>query len=462
MKLVYPVQDRYQSAPVETPTATEGDIKPWLLPPRTNYILTNAKVVDVVNGTIRTRAVKLRNGLIEAVLDSPQVKSADLIGYTVIDLGGRYLCPGLIDCHVHITAVPGFGDLRSTMGSTADLTLLRQPYVCGQMLHRGFTSVRDCGGAQLALKEAVAEGVFPGPRIFLSCKPLTQTGGHGDARLSHEPSTMPCCAGIIQPGRGQICDGEGECARATREQIRAGADFIKIMGSGGVASPTDKIDHLQFTASEIRTIVECATNAGIYVTAHAYTPTAIRHCIDNGVMGIEHGNLIDAPTAKLMAEKGAFLTPTLVTYEQMAAPQWRGYLPQDSMAKNEEVLKAGLESVKIAHDAGVTLCYGTDLLGPLGVAQSREFTIRARVLPPLAVLQTATVNAAAVLRRSDSMGRIEDGFLADLLVLDSNPLENVTILDDPESHILVVIKDGRVYKSRWEGVKEDVPTSPKI
>lgn len=439
---------------------TEADLKPWHRPPPKRYILTNSNVVDVVKGTIRSNAaLQLNNGLIQSINDTtPTLTSnAQNQGYTVIDCKDHYLTPGLIDAHVHLTAVPGLGDLSNTLGSPNDVSLLRQPYACTQMLHRGFTTARDCGGASLALKQAIADGVFPGPRLFTAGRALSQSGGHADYRGPHDRGWACCCGGAPAGGLlGRVCDGVPLCVRAVREEVRCGADFVKVMGSGGVSSPTDRVDQLQFTGEELRAMVECAANAGTYVTAHAYTARAIRHCVENGARGIEHGNFVDEPTARLMAERDCFLTPTLVTYAEMASPRWKGFLPPESMAKNEEVLAAGLQALKIAHDTGVTICYGTDLLGPLGQAQTHEFVIRSKVLSPLAVLQSATVNPARMVGREDSLGQIKPGFEADVLIVKSNPLEDVTIFDDPESNVMAVIKEGRVCKSRWSTLVEDV------
>ena len=444
--------------------ASAADIKPWLRPAPKSYIFVNASLVDVADGLIRKGVtVRTRDGKIESVT------AADGAGSTtqgddeaiIIDCSGRFLCPGLIDSHVHLMAVPGFNDLSAAFGNPDHVSLLRQPYVCAQMLHRGFTTVRDCGGALLAIKEAIADGVFPGPRLFIAGHALSQTGGHADYRGPHDHSSI-CCGGSTTTGLGRLCNGEAECMAAVREEIRTGADFIKIMGSGGVSSPTDRIDQLQFTPAEIRAMVACAADAGTYVTAHAYTPAAIRRCVENGARGIEHGNLIDAPTARLMAERGAFLTPTLVTYAEMGSPKWNQYLPPESATKNVQVLQAGIEALKTASEAGVTLCYGTDLLGPLGAAQTREFTIRSQALPPPAVLQSATLNPARMLGRENSLGQIKDGFEADMLLLDANPLDNLGVLDDPERHVLMVMKEGRIYKSRWQDVVEDAAIPVRV
>lgn len=212
----------------------------------------------------------------------------------------------------------------------------------------------------------------------------------------------------------------------------------------------------------MRAISEVADNFNTYVTAHAYTPRSIRHAIDNGAMGIEHGNLVDADTAKYMAEKGVFLTPTLITYAEMASPEFPGFLPEESRTKNDAVLKAGLRSLQTASDAGVTICFGTDLLGPLGIAQSKEFGLRSQVLSAVEILKSATVNPAKMFRQADFLGQIKAGFAADLLILNQNPLDDIKILDRPDRHILAVFKEGRVYHSRWSKLAEDAAPAPII
>lgn len=300
----------------------------------------------------------------------------------------------------------------------------------------------------MALKEALAEGLFPGPRLFISGHGISQTGGHGDLRSSKD-AEYACCGGNTH-GLGRIADGVEQCLHAAREELRQGADFIKIKVSGGVVSPTDRLTNLQYTPEEIRAFAKVASDADTYVTAHAYTASAIRNAVENGIGGIEHGNLIDEPTAKLMAERGAFLTPTLVTYQTMASSEFGPFLPPSIADKNKQVLSAGLRSIQIADQAGVTMCYGTDLLGPLQVKQTSEFALRKQAgLSALKILQSATVNAARRLRHEDKLGRVKEGFFADLLVLNANPLEDIMVLDRPERHLLAVIKDGRVLKSRW-------------
>lgn len=439
---------------------SERLIKPWKQGPQNTYVFKNAKLVDTASGTILSnRTVKISHGIIQSVSFTENeyfmIESSD---ETTIDLKGKYLCPGLFDNHVHLWAVPGEATLGGMYQIDNEVSMTRQPFVVQQMLRRGFTSVRDCGGASLALKQAIEEGVIQGPRLFIAGHALSQTGGHGDSRGPHNHSE--CCGPIAL---GWVCDGVPACIKAAREELRTGADFIKIMAGGGVASPTDKLENVQFTSEEVRAITEVARNANTYVTAHAYTPRSIRHAVDNGVSGIEHGNFIDEATAKYMAEKDVFLTPTLITYSAMASPEFPGFLPIESESKNAQVLKLGLRSLQIASDAGVTICFGTDLLGPMGVVQTKEFALRAQVLSPTAVLQSATINPARRAGLNEFLGQIKKGFAADLLILNENPLQDVSIFDKPEKHLLTVIKDGRVFHSRWSKLPQDaLPEEPKI
>lgn len=427
-------------------------IKPWKLDlPRTKFFI-NATIIDPVEGKLIPNAtVRIWGGKIVRIdtSDSEPNITDRLPEEDVIDLNGKYLCPGLIDCHVHIAVVPGEADLRSYKDMTERISLLRQPHVLKTMLERGFTSIRDCGGASLAMKEAIEEGVFPGPRLFIAGLALSQTGGHGDMRGPHEAQL--CCGGSVS-GISRIVDGPAECYKYAREELRQGADFIKIMGGGGVASPTDRIEHVQFSDEEIKAIVTVAQNAGTYVTSHSYTPQAIQQAIKLGVRGIEHGNLIDLETAKMMAEKGVFLTPTLVAH---VMSKEMNFLPAAGAAKNVEVLEKGLKAMKMAADAGVTVCFGSDLLGPMHFAQSKEFSIRSKVLSPIDILRSATINAARLLMQEDRLGQVHEGFVADLLILNNSPLEDITVLDRAEN-ILAVVKDGRVMTSRWEELKVEV------
>ncbi|PVH70979.1 amidohydrolase [Cadophora sp. DSE1049] len=440
----------------------EHRLKPWKPLVQRTFVFTNVNLVDVEAGVIHENVtIKLSGGRIEDIKlhsntngDAGPHSLSDL--ETRIDFRGKYLCPGLFDCHVHIIAVPGEREWQDTKSLNPTTSAYRQAYVCEQMLDRGFTTVRDCGGASLALKQSIEDGLIQGPRLFIAGGFLSQTGGHGDTRGSHDHSNIECCGGGSSNFPSFICDGVPECLRAARENIRTGSDFIKIMGGGGVCSPTDRIGNVQFTSEEITAITTVAKNSHTYVTSHAYTPQSIRQAMENGVLGIEHGNLIDKETADLMAAKGAYLTPTLVTYTAMGDEGFAGYMPAESMEKNAEVYVAGLQGLKIAADTGVNICYGSDLLGHLGVCQLEEFTIRSQVLPPLAILQSATITPAKMMGQEKFLGQIKQGFAADMLVLNANPLDDITILAQPEKHLLAVIKDGRVCMSRWKLLDQDI------
>jgi len=258
-----------------------------------------------------------------------------------------------------------------------------------------------------------------------------------------------------------VVDGVDDCLKAAREVLRTGADFIKILCSGGVASQTDKLRSTQYTPQEIQAFTTVAKNSGTYVTCHAYTPTSIQQAIASGIHGIEHGNLLDQETADLMASKNIFLTPTLTTYYSMASPEFASFLPPTNQAKNREILSAGLESLKIAHKAGVTMCFGTDLLGPMMKNQTKEFGLRRRVLSDVEVLRSATVNAARMMGMEDVLGRVESGFKADLLVLRGNPLVDCEVFDR-EGGVLAVLFDGRVVDSRWSKMQEDYRPKRRI
>ncbi|THV21789.1 metal-dependent hydrolase family protein, partial [Glycomyces paridis] len=361
----------------------------------------------------------------------------------VVDLAGRTLMPGLIDCHAHVNAhsanLPGLAD-----ESPAYVALLAANEMRA-MLHRGFTTVRDPGGADFGLHEAVAQGIVDGPRLYFGGKALSQTGGHGDGRPRGRSvrDDHQCC-----PDMSTVCDGVDEVRRAAREQLRTGAHHVKIMLSGGVASPTDRIDSTQFSLEEIRAIVEEAEAANRYVAGHAYTARAINRGLEAGVRSIEHGNLLDESSVELFLERDAFLVPTLVTYDRMAAEGAEHGLPEASLAKNPLVLDAGLKALDLAHRAGVNLCYGSDLLGGMRRHQLREFTIRGAVQPAADVIRSATVTAARLLGEDGRLGRIVPGALADMLVLDGDPLEDLAVLTDPEERLKMVVQGGAVKLDR--------------
>ncbi|KAI0753116.1 hypothetical protein C8Q80DRAFT_494966 [Daedaleopsis nitida] len=431
-------------------------VKPWLplSAPRT-LILRNVKIVDPAESRLLdgTQDVMLKDRLVHSISPSgvaPTLGPEEPEPITV-DLAGKYLCPGLVDCHVHVTAVPGVKTMAELVQTPDETIHLRATYVLREMLLRGFTTVRDTGGASKALATAIEEGLIVGPRLIQCGKALSQTGGHAD--FSTSSNSSGCCGGHAQ-SLGRTCDGVPQVLKATRENLKGGADFVKIMCGGGVASPTDAIETVQFTAEEIQAITTtCKQMGNKHTTAHAYTDASVRHAIDNGVKGIEHGNLISRETAELMASKGIFLTPTLSCYGIMERPPFEDFLPPGGKVKNKQVMSQGLDALKIADNAGVTICYGSDLLTSMHALQTEEFTVRSSVLPSAKVLQHATTNAATMLG-DPKLGRIQVGCYADILVLDADPLKDVKVLDYPEYHLFAVIQGGKVVCSRLDGLAE--------
>jgi imidazolonepropionase-like amidohydrolase len=250
-----------------------------------------------------------------------------------------------------------------------------------------------------------------------------------------------------------IADGVTEVRRAVREQLRQGADHIKIMVSGGVASPYDPLDSLQYSADEIRAAVEEASAFKRYVCAHAYPANAIARAVECGVRVIEHGNLIDAPTAQLMAAKEAFLVPTLVAYDAIHRHAAEFGMGPESLEKNAVVLEAGLRSLELAKRAGVRMAFGSDLLGQLQPDQSTEFVLRSQVLSPREIIHSATIVGAELLGRAGELGVIAPGARADLLVVDGNPLKDLGLFQDQGAHLPVVMQGGRFHRNRLGGAR---------
>ena len=315
---------------------------------------------------------------------------------------------------------------------------------CGICSCGGFTTVRDVGGADYGIAQAVDEGAVIGPSVIYGGLTLSQTGGHGDSRLLGESNTDLFEAGAIF---SRLCDGVPEVLRACRDEIRRGAKHIKLMLSGGVASPTDRIENVQFSEAELKAAVEEAQNAGLYVAAHSYTAKTVNRALRFGVRSLEHCNLIDEESIELFLTHDAFMVPTLVTYDMLASEGVAAGLSPALVPKIDVVRRGGLKALELAHKAGVNLAFGTDLLGDMHKHQLKEFGIRAKVQPPLAILQAATINAARLINRQDKLGVIKEGARADVLLLEKNPLEDLASLECPEDNLKLIMKAGKVYKN---------------
>lgn len=410
----------------------------------TTLILRNGRVLDLEKGQLRSGLEVVIQG--ERILALRPAGQAAEPNAKVLDVKGRTIMPGLIDCHVHVLASNANLGLNALQPNA--IVMYRAIPILKAMLERGFTTVRDAGGADWALARSIALGLIAGPRIFASGKALSQTGGHGDFRargtlLATEPCT--CCfrAGAI----ARLVDGVDNVRLAVREELQQGANQIKIMASGGVASPTDPIANTQYSEAEIRAIVDEAQAANTYVMAHAYTPRAIRRAVECGVRTIEHGNLADAETARIMHEHGAIAVPTQVTYEMLAEHGQTFGLPAESLAKIADVREAGRQALLHFAEAGVPMGYGSDLLGEMHEYQTWELKIRADLLGNLEALRSATSVAAHILERDGELGCIAPGALADVLVVDGDPLASIECLLGQGERLDVILQAGKVIKN---------------
>jgi imidazolonepropionase-like amidohydrolase len=362
----------------------------------------------------------------------------------VVDCGGRTVMPGLIDCHVHTHHSEVY--INRLEGVPLTLMMARSVGRLKRMLDRGFTTVRDAGGADGGTKAAIEAGLIAGPRLFVSCRSIGPTGGHNDRNRRTDSGPLCLCCNNMVFLRC-IADGPDEVRKAAREQMRQGADQVKLMVSGGVASPYDPLESLQFTEAEIGAAVEEAHAFGRYVLAHAYTPEAITRAVSCGVRTIEHGNLVDAPTARLMAAKGVYMVPNLVTYDAMKRRAKEFGMPAEMLEKNDAVLKYGYAELELCRAAGVKMAYGSDLLGALEDEQTGELQIRGAVMPAIDVIRSATLIGAEVVRQEGRLGVIEPGAFADLLAVDGDPLKNLALFQDGGPNLAAIVKAGRFHKN---------------
>jgi len=402
-------------------------------------ILRNASVLDPERGELAEGQSVVISGSRIADVGRGLTGPEDAV---VFDVAGRTVMPGLIDAHTH----PAVVDME-----VFDMAEWPPSYVAARagralegMLARGFTTIRDVGGGDFGLARAVEDGYFTGPRIRFGGKQLSQTGGAGDWRA---PSRRVYDDNYYSPAIGVICDGVPEVRRAVREEVRRGAHHIKVYLSGAVDSPSDRVDSTQFSLEELRAIVEEATAANIYVAGHAYTSRAINRGLECGVRSIEHGNLMDSSSIPLFKQYEAFYVPTIVTYHTLAAKSRDGLLPADIAAKLQQVIDGAIGALEMAHAAGIPIVYGTDLFADMHDRQLQEFVIRAEVQPPADLIRSATTTAAQLLRLVGEVGVVAPGALADLLVVDGNPLEDIRVLTTPQRSLKLIMKDGQVYKN---------------
>lgn len=412
-------------------------------------LLKHVRIFDGVESKlIDGRAVLIDGALIKAVVGSAE----DVPDAEIIDCGGRTLMPGMIDAHWH-SILAGISQMAAV---TADI-----PYVhlvaaqeAERTILRGFTTVRDVGGPSFSLKRAIDEARIAGPRIYPSGAMISQTSGHGDFRLRSDlPRTPQSNLSIAeQAGISAIADGEAEVLRRVREQLMLGASQIKIMGGGGVASSYDPIDSLQYSETEMRAAVSAAADWGTYVCIHAYTSAAVQRALACGVKSIEHGQLADEETVRRISDAGAWWSIQPFLADEDA----NSYTMPEQRAQQQKIAEGTVRAVELGKKHGVKMALGTDiLLNPRGTAtQGRQLAKFARWYDNAEVLRLLTSGNAELLSLSGArnpypskLGRIEPGAYADVLVLDGNPLDDITLIGDPDRTMKLIVKNGRIHKN---------------
>jgi imidazolonepropionase-like amidohydrolase len=404
-------------------------------------VLTNAFLIDCTGKEpVDGAAVVVEGERIRAVIRSGKV--GPLKGKVeTLDLKGRTLMPGLTDAHVHVCAVEG-NTAEQHRANPPSLVVAKALRRMEQALMQGYTTVRDAGGADYGLREAASSGLFPGPRVLVSGRVLSQTGGHGDKRRRAEwVAPIDCCVGMI----GVIADGPEEVRKAAREQLRHDVDQIKVMASGGAMSPGDELDTTQYTVEEMRAAVEEARAVGKYVLAHAYSPSAVRNALQAGVRSIEHGNLIDEAVAREIKKAGAFLVPTMVTYEAIWREGKAYGVSEHQLRKINMARERSVEGLAHAYRAGCKIGSGSDLLGDMQSQRTVELELKGQVMKPLEVLLSATHVNAELFRMDKEIGSVEPGKYADLIALKGNPLKDLRVFQN-QHNLQLIMKGGAVYK----------------
>lgn len=394
-------------------------------------VLRNGRFLDPETGTATEGDMRIEDGAIAEVGD---VGAAGVGAGCVVELGGATVIPGLIDAHFHAYAAGMGGIMMATR--TKSYVVINGVNRLTAALRRGFTTVRDVAGGDVGLQEAIDRGMVSAPNYLFSGKVLSQTGGHGDVRPAEHDLHAGC------DHTHEVVDGVDNLRRAVRERLRTGSHVIKIMASGGVISPTDPLAVPQYSAEEVAVVCEEAGRRGSYVAAHAYSAEAVVHAVTNGVRSVEHGNLIDAEAARVMALHGAYLVPTLAAYDAMNRRGQAAGLTSVGRAKNAEVLSAGQDAIRLAREAGVRVGFGTDLMGELEDEQLSGIELQAQVLEPLELLRAMTVVNASLIR-DPGRGHLAVGSPADLVALHADPLRDVSVLWD-QSRPRVVVKAGAV------------------
>ena len=408
----------------------------------TQFLLTNARIFDGVSGDCpEGMSILVEDGLIREI-SGRAIAAPQAVG---IDVGGRTVMPGLIDAHVH--AYASDANVQKIDRAGEAYRTAHAVRMLGHALDCGFTTVRDIGGGDFGLARAIEDRLIRAPRFFYAGKALSMTGGHGDLRGPNDSChTSGYCSCGASNSICVIADGVDGCIKAVREELRRGAHCIKIMASGGVASPTDPLWMNQYREDEIRAIVNETSERRTYTAAHCHPAEAIRRCVAFGVRSIEHGTLIDEQTAQFAASEGAFIVPTMAVIFSLRAMMPKLGLSAAIQEKLDHTYKQALSGMDIMRNAGVNVCFGTDLLGAGYIERCREFAIRREVFSPLEILRQATSTGAALLLHDDRLGCIKPGAFADLLVVDGDPLKDIGLLADDGRKLALIMRSGEIVK----------------
>jgi imidazolonepropionase-like amidohydrolase len=413
-------------------------------------VLTNARIFDGESAELKSgSSVFVKAGLIAEISDRP----ANPDDGEIIDCGGRTLMPGLIDCHVHAYALsPNLGEVASAPDTLAATWAAR---MLSRMLDRGFTTVRDTGGADYGLFLGLQRGYIRGPRLYYCGRAISQTGGHADLRDPHlrgcGDEHLLACGCSHSSLFSAVVDGVDAVRKVVRENLFRGANFIKFMGSGGVSTVGDKLDSIQFADEEVVAIVEEVERHGAYCTAHVHPDRALSRAIRLGVHCIEHGTLIEPATAHLAAEKGTYIVPTLSIIWSLSREGRDLGFPAASLAKLDLIKDEAVARLQHLKDAGVKVGYGTDLLGPLERHQLHEFRLRSEVYTNLEMLMQATSVAAEIIGARGKLGVVKAGAAADLLVLDGDPMADISCLAADGANVRIIMKEGLFVKRELPG-----------
>jgi imidazolonepropionase-like amidohydrolase len=406
-------------------------------------VFTNTQIFDgTTNALIAGKSVFVEGDKITEVSDRP----ANPGDGEVIDCNGRTLMPGLIDAHIHAYAQSV--NFYDNVSSPESLAACWASHMLGRMLDRGFTAVRDTGGADYGLFLGLERGWIRGPRLYYCGKAISQTGGHGDFRNPHhcDNHLLACGCGSVNV-IAVVVDGVDAIRKVVRENLFRGANFIKFAGSGGVSSTGDALESIQFSDEEVLTIVDEVERHGAYCTAHIHPDKALKRAIKLGVHCIEHGTLIEADTARMAADAGTFIVPTMaVIWALSVEGEKLGYPPQ-SLKKLELVKNEAVARLQHMKDAGVMVGYGTDLLGTTERFQLEEFTLRSPIYSNFDLLCQATSNNAQIIGAKGKLGVIAADAYADLLVVDGNPLADIGVLTKDGSTLDLIMSRGDIVKN---------------